>query len=209
MKYLFIIFILLSTISNAQNSTQKIPRFNFKFSPISLIDIYNGGSVKFGIEYRFISTMSICIEGGKYFKKFNGLGLKNMNGNLFKVELRYYLPNNDEGLFFGLEYYYKEQSFNYSDTVMSIPNYYKEFTVSKYVNTFNLRIGIMKSDSKSFYEFSAGLGYRQKNVFSNLTEYEDSNRIEYRDSQPLFFIATPGKFNFPMIDFSFRVGFSL
>lgn len=215
LRYIIILIGLLSKLATNGQTIEVIPSqktdtlnqahfLNIKLSPLSLIDVYNGGTYKLGLEYRFLPSISLGFEAGKFFNNFTWL--KNIKGVLLKSELRCYMPINYNGTFISFEYFYKEQSFMYTDIVKATLEYSKEFTVQKFVNCYNLRIGKYFSNNHGFVEYSLGIGYRDKVIYSNITEYETDHLKEYGDSQPRFFIATPGKKHLLNIDFCLKMG---
>ncbi len=133
--------------------------FNIRTAPLSLIDLYAGSCYKLGIEFKVKSKTSMTFEGGRYFKKFNGLS--NITGQNIDIGIMHYIDHHIQnyGHYFSLNYFYKEQSFDYADTIIGTPNYYKTYRTQKFVTCLNLNFGWCQlTADRIFFDLYAGLG---------------------------------------------------
>lgn len=169
----YVISFLLSLCTSISISTQaQTNNFNIRLAPLSLIDIYSGSCYKGGIELKIFKNNSITLEGGGYFRNFNGL--KNIKGHVLDFGIRHYIENNlsNNGIYLSVNYFYKEQSFDYGDSILITPDYFKEYRVHKFVNCINLNFGICAiSEQNLFIDFYAGIGVRTKKIKFNTDNF--------------------------------------
>ena len=203
------ILILFCFNVKAQSDSIFSNKYSVRLAPLSLIDFYNGSCYKVGLEIPLFNNTSITADYGGYFKNFNVW--KNYTGYNIDFGLKYYLKNQlYKGLYVSLNYFYKNQGFDYKDSIQASTTYYTEYRTQKHVTCVNLNIGIVKLYSKRFIlDFFGGIGIRYKNVNSSLPIDVLRNGIEYSDSQSLYFLVTPGDFVYPNINIGLRIGYRI
>ncbi|MCH2229236.1 MAG: DUF3575 domain-containing protein [Crocinitomicaceae bacterium] len=201
------ILILFSFNAKSQSDLIFSNKLSVRLAPLSLIDFYNGSCYKIGLEVSLFKSTSITADYGGYFKNFNVW--KNYTGYNIDVGLKYYLKHQlHQGFYISLNYFYKNQGFDYKDSIKEASSaYYTEYRTQKYVTCVNINIGMLNLYNKRFIlDFFGGIGIRYKNVSSSISIDDLKNGIEYNDSQSLYFIVTPGEFIYPNINLGLRIG---
>ena len=201
------VLLSLGTAMHGQSDSSFTNRLILKVAPLSLIDFYSGSSYKFGFEIKPISQLSITGDFGGYFRNFNVW--KNYSGYNIDLGVRYYLKKNslNERYYLGVNYFYKNQGFDYHDTIQSNIEYYTDYRTQKEVTCANVNFGWLKNyRQRLVIDLFAGIGMRYKKVDSTLTIEELEKGKEYADSQSLYFLVTPGKFIYPNINVGMRIG---
>lgn len=204
---LIILLVIITQLVNGQTDSEINNRFNIRIAPLSLIDFYNGSSYKLGFEAQPIKRFSITGDFGGYFKQFNAR--KNYTGFNIDLGIRYYLNRNklNQGNYLSINYFYKDQGFDYHDSIQANPVYYSEYRTQKYVTCVNINYGWLKIyKNRLVIDFFAGIGIRYKKVNTTLALQELEKGQEYSDSQSLYFLVTPGKFIYPNINLGMRIG---
>lgn len=202
----YILLFLFSQISFAQIEGVE-HKIAIKAAPLSLLDIYSGSSYRGGIEFKIKSRVGFAFEAGGYFKNFNGLS--NIKGYILKSEIRYYFVEGD-GTYVGLEYLYKNQSYDTGDSIIDAFSYYRDYHIDKKINCITLKGGAVTFFSKKFFvDYFFGIGIRFKNVFSDLSEYEKLHRFYLNDSMSLPAQHRDGKRVVPNFDMGIKIGFKL
>ena len=189
------------------SATAQVSQFNLRVAPLSLIDFYNGATYKGGVEWNIVGKNAITIEGGGYLNNFNGL--TNIDGYLIDIGVRHYLTSNNmqQSPYLAVNYFYKNQTFDYRDSIVIPIPYELNYTTSKQVHCINLNAGkVIVLKHHLLLDIYGGLGIRLKDVQSTLTEFELENAIEYNDSQSLYFLVTPGNFAYPNVNLGLRIG---
>lgn len=207
------IFLTVSVSSFGQEKQNKDDSSNkvcIKIAPLALIDIYSGSSYRIGTEFKLYKNFSLALEGGGYLKNYNGM--KDIKGYTFKTELKKYLKSKYEnvGNYISLEYFYKRQSYNFSDSILIAPYYYKAYNVNKYITCLTIKYGVMAVSKSNFIlDVFVGVGIRFKNVGCTLTEEEMKHRKDYNDSQSQPFMNGCDKVIYPNFDAGVKVGYRI
>ncbi len=179
-------------------------------APLSLLDIYSGSSYRFGTEAKIIKNFSLFIEGGGYFKNFNGM--ENVKGFIGKIEIKKYLNSRlkNVGNYISIEFSHKQQSYLLSDSITYFLTYEKNYDLTKTVNSFSIKYGLMGIEKSNFLvDIFLGIGVRFKNTNCSLTEYEMKNRIEYNDSQSQSLMNSCGEFIYPNFILGIKLGYRI
>lgn len=204
---LIVLLLFVTSLVHGQSNSEVNNRFNVRIAPLSLIDFYNGSSYKIGFEVQPISRFAITGDFGGYFRDFNFW--KNHSGYNIDIGLRYYLNRHslNQRFYLGINYFYKDQGFDYHDSIQTALPYYTDYRTQKYVTCVNINFGWLKIYKERFIlDLYAGIGVRHKKVHSTLTLQELDKGKEYSDSQSLYFLVTPGKFIYPNINIGMRIG---
>lgn len=198
-----------SPVAGPQNTVVEYARLAVKTDLLPLIDVYNGGNVRVGLEYRFNETHGVSAEvGGLYYPLGNGM--KNLKGFVGKGEYRYYYSKGAD-YYISAEYHIKKQSLDYGDTIKieGLAPYWKEYSLSKLNHNANLKWGYQATEGRLVFDLYTGLGVRWKNTTcTGITEQELSNR-EHFDSMSLPETFKCGRGTYLTITFGFRVGLRL
>jgi len=180
-----------------------------KLSPLSFIDIYNGTTARIGVEYKLKYNYSIYNEIGTFIPSENN---KN-SGILARCEFKSYLNNDDiiNGPYVSVELFYKNQSYNTTDSIRSTINYSKDYTVSKNVGCITIKYGFMQVCKYRFViDGYVGLGIKGKIVNSSLTEEENNNIMSSDDSYNInLLVSQDGTFIRPNVDIGFKIGYRI
>ena len=208
MKKLTLATLLLLSFIAAGQPAKDSSKFGIRLAPLALVDFYNGSSYKAGFEIMITEKLAFTADIGGYFKNFNGF--KNYKGHNLDFALRYYSSksSNGERLYISLNYFYKNQAFDYSDTIQTRKTTtYEVYRTQKFVSAINLNVGLLKLyQNKCTIDVFGGVGVRYKKANSTLTLPDLENGLEYRDSQSLYFLVTPGNYIWPNLNLGLRVG---
>ena len=179
-----------------------------KFSPLSFIDIYNGSTARIGVEYKLRNNYSLYNEIGTFIPTGN----KN-SGILTRCEFKWYFNSNDKinGQYVSLELFYKNQSYNTTDSIRSAINYSQNYSVSKDVGCLTIKYGFMQVCKFRFViDGYIGLGVRGKIVSSSLTNDQNNNLMSSDDSYNInLLINKAGTFIRPNVDIGFKIGYRI
>jgi hypothetical protein len=214
MKLLFVFFfLLLGVVGHAQMQSETNVhrnRLSVFIDPLPLLDTYSGSSYRGGFEMKAVKRFAVCLEGGGYFRNFNGL--HDVRGYVFKAEVKHYLSPELEnmGLYLSAEYFYKRQGYSFSDTIDATPDYPRAYRMEKYITACNLKIGVMTVERWNIVlDAYAGLGIRVKHTSSDLTAYEREHRKFYNDSQSDPLVNGVGNFIYPNLVAGFKIGYCI
>lgn len=181
------------------------PKLCIKAAPLSLLGIYAGPSARLGVEFRLKNSWSLYHEVGYFFT--------DRHGSLTKLELKHYFEDQDEpdantGGYISAELYYKYQYFDTSDSIQIAPKYEKNYSVSKHVECFTIKLGDMKVYPCGIVvDVFAGIGVRVKQAKNTLTA-EENGRIQHSsDYGPNVFTSEAGNKVYPNIDLGVKVGY--
>ncbi len=186
-----------------------VNRLNIRVAPLAFLDFYSGIGYKIGAEIKPFKRFSITGDFGGYFKNSNGR--RNYSGYNLDFSLRYYLNkpfNGNPRCFLSLHYFYKEQSFDSSDSIDKANPSILAYHTQKYVSVIGVNFGLQRIYKKRLiFEVFAGLGVRFKKVNSTLSS-EDYKKLEefYWDSMSFHFLVKPGNFIYPNFNLGFRIG---
>ena len=166
--------------------------------PASLIDFYNGYSLRLGTEYAINRRYAMNATIGTYFN----------SSYIFKLELRrYFYYEKHERRYVSLLYSYKHTNLpvnDISDTLpKGSPHYDINYRVDKFVTVGDVHVGIIKGHKHHIIiDEYVGLGVRYRSVrLEDITPYEADHRYHHNEG------VVDGYTN----DFAraFRVNFSL
>jgi len=188
--------------------------FSIKTTPISLINIIDDPSARLGLESKIYRNLSLYMEAGTYFS-YRKTGINSgSQGYLLNPELRLYANRNGEttGPYIGLDYRYKNRSFNWVDTFYykqaTIPFYYRQdFRIHTITNSFKLKAGNVAVAGPLLIEVFAGIGIKFRNTVSNLTS-EEEKQFNYNAYSTFYmYKSRRGNFVSPDLMIGIRLGF--
>ncbi len=207
-----ILALLFSTVflNTAQaDSIPREPRVALQISPLALIDFYNGSSYKLGTTIRLTKSFFFSADFGGYFRNFNVY--RNYKGFNSDFRIRYQFPDSYSGI--SINYFYKQQSFDYPDHLTDPDNTPIIVHTKKYVNciNFNYEHWIpFLSNERAYLTIIVGAGVRFRNVHSSLTNKHQFDQLkEGGDSQSLYFVLIPGQNTWLNFNAGLRLGFYL
>jgi hypothetical protein len=157
----FFSFFIISLSSFSQEDAFNESRFSAKLLPMAFYPGYAGPSVRMSVEYKLKNNISLENEAGLFFYFSKGYSAA--------LELKYYTNgyNLVEGRYFSAALFYKNQSYNISD---SIGTELKSFQVNKTAECLTFKYGNLKVyDSGFIFDAFVGLGVRflqNKNTLS-------------------------------------------
>ena len=110
----------------------------FFIEPISLIDVYNGSSIRLGTEYSINKHYAANVTLGTYWGTYYLLKLEMKRYVAFRGKERYYLS---------LQYFYKHTDLGVVDNSKTIPKgspgYDINYNVNKYASFINVNAGLI------------------------------------------------------------------
>lgn len=215
-NYKILFFLLLTSFSFSQNNSLKNEKLSFTISPLSLIDIFDGSSLRLGIEKQISSNFSSHIESGFYLGNLN-VYKRNPKGYLYKLGLNYTIKKNvDEktATYLGVEYQYKDQDYEYVDSfAVKTVRFEKQYKMNRKMNCFSLKIGSKPLLLEKMYvDMFVGLGIRFMNSTNNLTQEEKDgllNGEENGSTQADSFLNPIGKYGTINFIFGFKFGYRI
>jgi hypothetical protein len=189
--------------------------FAFKLSPLSAINVFDGVSLNVGLEKKIFKNYSFCINGGPYFSYSNkGLGTGS-TGYFVNPEVRMYLNRRSkcEGIYLSLDYKYKDNSFNWTDSFfVKSPTgnlkYEKDYRIRTIAHSFNLKGGFTILEKFLIVDFFVGAGVKIRNTTVTLTEDEKNGLMNVDDYSTFqIYRSTWGNYVWPNITMGIKIGF--
>ena len=144
------------------------------FTPTNLIDAFSSPSFVGGVECKIYKGLSLNLEGGGYLRGWASTQA-NVKGFIVKAEPKLNVSSLSDPSwgYLSVEFMYKKQSFDWTDSVLLTPKYVKTFTEYRNVWAITLKGGTCRVFFKRIIVDSyLGLGVRVKNVTSTLTSQE-------------------------------------
>ncbi len=212
------IFILLLTLlffrAIGQSDSLIENKLCLKITPFSLVDSYNGSSLRLGSEIKLKNNFAIYSELGTFFPHslINSFWFRKNSGILIKGELKRYLNKKKitSGLYNSIELFYKYQSYTTTDTINIKPNYPKDYKVYKNVYCATLKFGeLVVYKSGLVMDLSVGLGVRFKFSKSTLTTEENNNILGEGDNATNIITNKAGEYIYPNFVIGIKFGYRL
>jgi hypothetical protein len=191
MKLFTTIMMLLHTkFATSQVNLLFDNKFCLKLSPIALIDIYGGSSVRIGAEAKLYKNIATALDISKYYQFKLGSfasNMENTTGFSIRPEIKIYLNNiqKTNGDFLAVEYFYKKMAFDFSDSIKLATNvsYFKEYAIHKNISGINLKYGELQIfNSNLILEWYVGGGVRFTSGYNTLTKQEADNIVTTEES---------------------------
>lgn len=224
---IIILFILLFSVQIAHGQKEPAAKPNFKddgpffwmipdstidsklcvkLAPLSLLGIYNGLSVRSGLEYRVSESFAVYNELGCYFLYGKGITAK--------VEFKNYIhTEKTAGNYYSFELYYKYQDYTALDSIQ-LQNFTKPY--SKYYDVFkNVACLTFKLGKMTVYKFGfvadafVGLGIRFRQATNTLTHDENNSIKDSSDYGPNVIANQAGFFVYPNFDLGVKIGYRI
>jgi hypothetical protein len=189
-------------------------RLSLEIAPLSLLDTYNGSSVKLGSEFKLKNNYAVYSELGTFLPRsfVNARWLRKNNGIIVKGELKRYRNKEKKtgGLYNSIELFYKYQSYGTSDTINISPVYPKDYAVYKNVYCATVKFGkLIVAQNGLLADFSIGIGVRFKTATSTLTAVENDNILGEGDNSTNILINRAGMFIYPNFSFGVKIGYRI
>jgi hypothetical protein len=160
------------TIYNLKNSPDPDDnKLSLNFAPLPLLS-FPYSSVQFGAEVKLYNNISGAIQAG-FFSPTS-----QVNGYIIRPEIKLYLNSSGQasGDYCAIDFMYKKESYNYTDSILLTPAYVKTFPENKTVYYFDIKYGeVIIGGNVIVVDVFFGLGVRVKRVTSNLTPQEVSH----------------------------------
>jgi hypothetical protein len=169
-SYLFFLFIF--SIVSAQKPTDNSIIINM--SPLSLIDVFDGASLRAGGEVKLNRNISAAVEAGYYLTYLKATKI-NPQGFLIRPSVKYYLnKQTSSGKYVALEYQYKNQRYDFRDSiVLNATRFEKQYAMKRAVHSLVFKFGHLKNIGKNFIlEWHCGVGIRHIRSHSDLSKEE-------------------------------------
>jgi hypothetical protein len=203
--------IKIRNIANLDNS------LSLEIPPLSLIDVYGGFSYRIGAEMKLYRNMALYVEAGKYFSYSASGNESRLRGSILLPEIKYYLNDkgNSTGRYFALQYVYKDQTDNWSDTVTTQQpsgpvRVLRNYDIVKIINSINIQYGCFLIRNKRLtLDYFVGFGMDFRNAHNTLSLAEQNSIVASGDHSLLDFRKEVGKQVLPAITFGIRIGFHL
>jgi hypothetical protein len=210
-----IIFLLQLFTLNAFGQTDSLTenKIGIELLPFSLLDPYNGSSLRLGTEIKLIDKYSLYTEIGTFLPRsfINSYWFRNNNGLLLRTELKRYFnkKKTTSGIYSSIDLFYKYQSYKTTDSINLRTFYKKDYTVYKNVYCFTLKFGELTVYKNGLLvDLSVGIGARFKFSKSSLTSEENRNLLGEGDNSTNLIQNKAGKFIYPNFALGIKLGFS-
>jgi hypothetical protein len=170
--YLFVVvFVSLKSYAQSQADDKALI---VTVSPLALADIYDGASFRLGAEAKLNQKVGLALEGGTYLKYLKATKI-NPEGFLIRPSVKYYFSRKSPGKFVALEYMYKDQKFDFRDSIALNNNRFeKEYGIKRIVHSVVVKYGKLMNLGKNFvFEWYLGVGVRYMRSHSTLTAEEE------------------------------------
>jgi len=198
-------------IKDITNVDNRLSLLTEAFAPF---DAYGGPSFRLGIECKIIRNLAAYLEAGNYFSWYPYGNESALRGTILLPEIKYYLnPNGySTGRYIALQYAYKDQTNNLSDTVSVMEKsvfvrQVKQYELYKIVQSISLKYGTFLIRRKGFtVDFFAGAGVDFRNAHSSLSEQEQNSIVRPGDYSLVYSRFAVGKVVSPTVTFGIKVG---
>ncbi len=184
-NYLVVILLLSITSSLAQKEINKEsyldPKIVLYIAPLSLIDFFDGPSIRYGTDIKLNNKFSFSLEVGNYFLRSKSVKI-NTSGYLIKPEIKFrILENKYNTQYLGIEYQYKQQSYDFKDS-LSInggTNFEKQYSMKRKMNCISLKYSFVENLGEKFtFTYYFGLGIRFLKSYNNLSQEENEGILD-------------------------------
>jgi hypothetical protein len=212
-------YIPLSDISDIKikNINGVDNRFSILTLPQSLVDVYGGPSYRIGMEFKIYRNLSTYLEGGKYFSYFPSGPESALRGSIILPEIKYYLnwEGFTTGRYLALQYAYKDQTTNLSDTVTvkqpgGTTRVLKYYDLNAIIQSINLQYGDLVIRRKRLViDYFAGVGVDFRNAHSTLPGTEQNSIIHRGDYSLTEVRFQTGQLIYPNVTFGIRIGYRI
>ena len=218
-RHILLLILLTFNLINSQNQLENDQKeFNLiaGIAPLSLIDIFDGISIRPTVDIKLYKNYALGLEYGHYLD-IDGEFKRGQTGYLIKSTFKYYL--NQErvyGKYVAIEYQYKDASYGLDDQI-SLPNqepFLKNYSMNRKSNLYTLKFGETKSMGKYFViDFYVGLGVRfLKSTAIGISQEELNNISTTEDNEDTLiegFYTEPGNFIRPNLTLGFKLGYKI
>ncbi len=179
-----LLLLLLSSISPLTGRAQMEELgLGISLNPLPLLDFYQGGSLRLGLQAQVAPKVFLLVEGGPYLSALS-YNTQDLEGYNWRVELAY---NYSSWYYWSLSYFYKDHAFGLTDKLAQNGQVVeRNYRLQKYANSIGIRWGRMrwKYQGRLLLDFYWGAGIRWRSVSrSGLTEAElaqiESDSIVY------------------------------
>lgn len=213
-KIVYLYFAVFFTVSVQAQDTIKKP-YILTVAPLSLIDLYDGASLRPGIEILLRGQFAIGFESGVYLPYLNATKIR-PHGFIMRFSLKHYFTKNDllTGRYVEGEYFFKDQDYIFKD-IFEVENqrYEKHYAMKRKINGVSLRYGKVLLLGKGFrLDYYVGIGIRYLNSKSDLTEVESDAILTGTDGDCTLqedIIRKTGHFWHPNFLLGIKIGFEL
>ena len=215
---LFTLFLFSTIFVFGQDNKEKPlkEKISITLSPLSLIDIFDGSSLRIGAEKQLSKNVSAHFEPGFYLGNVN-VYKRNPKGFLYKVGINYCINRDldeDSFKYIGIEYQYKNQDYEYVDSfAVNTVRFEKQYKMNRKMNCISLKYGVKYNSDGHFYsDMFLGLGVRFMNSTNNLSQQENDGLLsgEENGSTQADSILTPiGNYGTINFIFGFKIGYRI
>ncbi|WP_395044972.1 hypothetical protein [Flavobacterium sp.] len=183
----YLLLLLLFSISSSYaqqeiiNESDLDPKVVLYIAPLSLIDFFDGPSIRYGTDIKLQNKLSFSLEAGNYLPSNQSVKI-NSSGYLIKPEIKFrILENKYNTQYLGIEYQYKQQSYDFKDSI-SIndgPNFEKQYSMKRKMNCISLKYSFVEELGEKFtFTYYFGLGIRFLKSSNNLSQEENDGILD-------------------------------
>ncbi|MEY4835135.1 MAG: hypothetical protein RI980_1250 [Bacteroidota bacterium] len=199
--YNALFFLILTNFCFSQRNTLVRENFSVTISPLSLIDVFDGSSIRIGADMRLTNNVRFSFEAGSYYKELTTYKIKPI-GFIIKPEIKFcVITKSENNQYLGIEYQYKEQAYDFKDSI-SInhgDNFEKQYSIKRKMNCISLKYSCVEKISKKItFEYFGGFGIRFLRSSNNLTKEENEGILDdeiHGGTQAEYQIRPIGKIN--------------
>ncbi|PQJ22638.1 hypothetical protein BST94_03445 [Nonlabens xylanidelens] len=204
---------------NSQNQLENDQKeFNLiaGIAPLSLIDVFDGISIRPTVDIKLYKNYALGLEYGHYLD-IDGEFKRGQTGYLIKLTFKYYLNKERVfGNYIALEYQYKNVTFGLDDQI-SFPDqesFVKNYSLNRKSNVYTIKFGETTSISKHLViDFYVGLGVRFLNSTASGISPEELDNISTTEDNEDTLIEglyiEPGNFIRPNLTLGFKLGYKI
>ncbi len=184
------------------------------FSPLAMADIFDGASLRVGGEMKVVRNYAIALETGVYLPYLKATKIE-PHGFIIRPSFKRYLNGKVcSGKYIALEYQYKNQGYDFRDSIVIDENRYEDqYTMKRKVHSLVFKYGHLKNIGKHFIlEWHCGVGIRHIRSDSDLTEEQEDGILTGEAGDcPIQedFIRLTGTHIFPDFHAGIKIGYRL
>ncbi|WP_298140649.1 hypothetical protein [Flavobacterium sp.] len=213
--FIFLLFTFCTYAQKQNNTYNSDSKLNVFIAPLPLIDVFDGSSIRLGVDFKVNRKFRAAIESGTYFSTIDAYKI-NPRGFIIKPEIKFKVYENDHSKqFIGIEYQYKEQSYDFKDSISVVEgvNYEMQYKINRKMNCISLKcISLQNLSEKITFEYFFGIGIRFLRSKNNLSDEENDGILDdeiHGGTQAEYQIRPIGKINTVNLIAGIRFGYKI
>jgi hypothetical protein len=199
----YFIFVVSVFLAGGVYAKRLTPPYAIYVMPCQVISGTYASGFTVGTEFQVYKRFSLTLEGGPFYEP----------GYMAKGNIKYYLNGFKDGKmeikkYFAIEYAYKEQNYTAHDELKTPPKPKIDYSVYKFTNTVNLKVGFVATRKHSYYmDAYVGLGIRYRIVQNDLTQAQVDDLYHWHEGFVDSYTNANARGFAPSVTIGWKIGF--